>query len=195
MRVVRVPASRPRQPNHVLLGVVRQLAVPRERRDVEVRGAVCEVGVAGIEEPTHHLDHPVDRLGGSGLRRQRAPAQRVHVGLEAGQLGVRELQVVDAQLARLGKDRVVDVGDVAHHAHFVAELLQSPREEVIGDVRGRVPEVRRVVGRDAAYVHAHDGPGLERDERLLGSVVDAQRHGLAGGRGSTPTRRRLALPL
>jgi hypothetical protein len=25
--------------------------------------------------------------------------------------------------------------------------------------------------------------------------VDAQRHGLAGGRGSTPTRRRLALPL
>ena len=195
VRVVRVPAASPREADHVLLGIVRQLPVAREGRHVEVGGAVREVGVAGVEEPAHHADHPVDGLGSAGLGRRRAHAQRVHVGLEAGELGVGELQVVDAQLAGLGEDRVVDVGDIAHHANLVTELLQPPGEEVVGDVRGRVAQVCRVVRRDAAHVHAHDGPGLKRDERPLRGVVDAQRHGAAGGRGSTPTRRRLALPL
>ena len=85
--------------------------------------------------------------------------ERVHVGAEAGHLGFGELEVGHAELAGLGQDRVVDVGDVAHHAHLVAELLEPADEEVVGEVGGGVAEVRGVVGRDAAHVHAHDRAG------------------------------------
>ena len=64
-----------------------------------------------------------------------------------------------AELAGLRQDRVVDVGDVAHHAHLVAELLEPADQEVVGEVGGGVAEVRGVVRRDAAHVHAHDAAG------------------------------------
>ena len=38
----------------------------------------------------------------------------VHVALEARLLTGGQIEVVDAELARLGEQRVVDVGDVAH---------------------------------------------------------------------------------
>ena len=78
-----------------------------------------------------------------------------------------------AELAGLGQDRVVDVGDVAHHAHLVAELLEPADEEVVGEVRGGVAEVRGVVRRDAAHVHAHDRRRLERHDRAPRGVVEA----------------------
>ena len=71
--------------------------------------------------------------------------ERVHVGAEPRELGVGELEVRDAELARLRQDRVVDVGDVAHHAHLVAELLEPADEQVVGEVGGGVAEVGRVV--------------------------------------------------
>ena len=40
--------------------------------------------------------------------------ERLHVALEAGLLAGRQVEVVDAELAGLGEQRVVDVGDVAH---------------------------------------------------------------------------------
>ena len=120
--------------------------------------------MAVVEERVDHLDHAVDRLGGAGLGERRAHAERVHVGAEAGELGLGELEVGHAELAGLGEDGVVDVGDVAHHAHLVAELLEPADEEVVGEVGGGVAEVGGVVGRDAAHVHAHDRADLERDD-------------------------------
>ena len=160
------------QAHHVVAGVVRHLAEPRERRHVEVDGAVREVGVAVVEERVDHLDHAVDRLGGAGLGERRTGAQRLHVGAEAGQLGLGQLEVGHAELAGLGEDRVVDVGDVAHHAHLVTELLEPADEEVVGEVRGGVAEVRGVVRRDAAHVHAHDRADLERDDGTLRGVEE-----------------------
>ena len=45
-----------------------------------------------------------------------------------------------------GKDRVVFVGDVADHADVVAELLQPPDQQVVGEVGGRVAEVDESYG-------------------------------------------------
>ena len=126
--------------------------------------------MAGVEQPLDHLDDLVDRLGRARLGDRRAHLERVHVGAEARELGLGELEVRDAELAGLGQDRVVDVGDVAHHAHLVAELLEPADQEVVGEVRGRVTEVGGVVRRDAAHVHAHDGARLERRRPRAGAV-------------------------
>ena len=60
-------------------------------------------------------------------------------------LRLGQLEVRHAELARLGQDRVVDVGDVAHHPHLVAELLEPADQDVVGEVRRGVAEVGRVV--------------------------------------------------
>ena len=78
-----------------------------------------------------------------------------------------------AELARLGQDGVVDVGDVAHHAHLVAEVLEPADQEVVGEVGRRVPEVGRVVRRDPAHVHPHRVRRLERHDLAPRGVVEA----------------------
>ena len=117
-----------------------------------------------------------DRLGRARLGHRRAHLERGHVALEARRLGLGELEVRHAELARLGQDRVVDVGDVAHHAHLVAELLEAADQEVVGEVLRRVPEVRRVVGRDPAHVHPHRVRRVERHDLAPRGVVEAQGH-------------------
>ena len=133
--------------------------------------------MAVVEERVDHVDHAVDRLGGAGLGERRTRAERLHVGAEAGQLGLGQLEVGHAELAGLGEDGVVDVGDVAHHAHLVTELLEPADEEVVGEVGGGVAEVRGVVRRDAADVHAHDRADLERDDGTLRGVEEPDGHG------------------
>ena len=66
--------------------------------------------------------------------------ERGHVALEARHLRRGELEVRHAELARLREDRIVDVGDVAHHAHLVAEVFEPARQQVVGEIRRGVTE-------------------------------------------------------
>ena len=172
VRVVGTAATRGSELDHPVGGVVRQLAEALERRHVEVHGAVRHVRVAAIEQLTDHLDHPVDRLRRPRFGDRRAHAERVHVGAEARQLFGCELEVGHTELPRLREDRVVDVGDVAHHPHLVAELFEPPGEQVVRQVRRGVAEMRRVVGRDPADVHRDHGPDVEVDDAPLCRVED-----------------------
>ena len=78
------------------------------------------------------------------MTRGRAHLQRLHVGAEPCDLGLGELEVRHTELPRLRQDRVVDVGDVAHHARLVTEILEPADQQVVGDVGRSVPEVERV---------------------------------------------------
>ena len=99
----------------------------------------------------------------------------VHVALEAGLLAGGEIEVVHPELAGLGEERIVDVGDVADALHRVAPVDQPALQHVVGDERRRVTEMRRVVRRDPARVHQHVVVGLERHDGLPRGVV--QLHG------------------
>ena len=88
-----------------------------------------------------------------------------------------QLEVVDAQFPGFGEDRVVDVGDVADHAHLVAQVLESADDEVKGEIGEGVAEVSGVVRRDTAYVHAHCRPRFERYDFAPGRVVQVHGHG------------------
>ena len=79
---------------------------------------------------------------------------------------------MDAELACLAQDVVVDVGDVAHAPRLVAEVAQPALQDVEGQVDLGVAQVGGVVGRDAARVHRDHGPGLEGDDLAAGGVVE-----------------------
>ena len=89
-------------------------------------------------------------------------AEGRHVGVEAGHLLGRQVEVVDAELAGLAQDVVVDVGDVAHAAGLVAQVAQAALEDVEGQVDGGVAQVGGVVGGDPAGVHGDHGPRARR---------------------------------
>ena len=120
-----------------------------------------------------------------GVAAHRQHVERLHVALEAGLLAGGEVEVVHAELAGLGEQRVVDVGDVAHARDRVAEVDQPALQHVVGEERRGVTEVRGVVRRDAARVHRHVRARLERHDGLPGRVVEAHRH--------RPTRAGLSL--
>ena len=91
-----------------------------------------------------------------GSLASRQQAERLHVVVELGHLGGGQVEVVDAELAGLAEDVVVDVGDVAHAAGVVAPVAQAPLEDVVGEVDRGVADVGGVVRRDAARVHGDD---------------------------------------
>ena len=160
---------------HLVAGVARHRAEVGERRDVEVDATAGLVGVAAVE---HHADEPADvgdGRGGPGRRPHRQQPDGAHVVVEAGDLGRGQVEVVDAELAGLPEDRVVDVGDVAHAADLVAEVEQAAGEDVVGDVDGGVAEVGGVVGRDAARVHRDRRTGLEGHHLPTGGAPEAHR--------------------
>ena len=88
-----------------------------------------------------------------------------------------QLEVVNAELAGLGEDRVVDVGDVANHVDLVAQVLQSTDDEIKRQVGEGVSEVGGVIRRDATDVHGHRGAGFEGDDLVPRGVVQAHSHG------------------
>ena len=72
-----------------------------------------------------------DEARGRAAHRQRV--ERHHVALEAGLLAGREVEVVHAELARLGEQRVVDVGDVADATCTVWPDVDEPSlQDVVG---------------------------------------------------------------
>ena len=141
----------------------------------------------------HHADETedvVDGRRGPRLAERRQQSQGAHVELKARRLVVGEVHEVDAELARLAQDVVVDVGDVAHAMGLVAEVAQAALDDVVGDVGGGVAEVTGGIRRDAARVHGDDRPGLERHDLLASGVVQADRHC-----PSSPVSRTVALAL
>ncbi len=170
------PRSR-RELDHLVVRVVAHLAEAPERGDIEVDRSSGLVRVPLVE---HHADEPAD-VGDRGCGARLAVAgqhvQCLHVAVEARHLTCGEIEIVDTELARLGQQRIVDVSDVADTASVVAEVAQAALQHVVDDVHRRMPEVRRVVRRDAARVHRDEMVGLERHDLPARRVVQTHGHG------------------
>src|SRR5438093_474139 len=76
---------------------------------------------------------------------------------------------------RAPKARFVDVRDVLRVTNGSPARLEMTDEDVEGEERARVTEVRRVVGRDTADVES-DGTGTrtEREDRAPARVVETE---------------------
>jgi hypothetical protein len=113
-------------------------------------------------------------LGGARLAGGRQAAERSYVVLVllVGLLGDDADCLVQWQVWIVARgacvDLVVDVGDVAHVVDMIGavEVPQQPEQHVEDDRRPRVADMRIVVNRRAADIHAHI-VGVDRDEILL----------------------------
>ena len=166
--------------DHLVKRALRQRAVILHRRHAEQHVLLGDVGVAVRNQPLDQRLHLLDVLGRARLDVGRQTAQRRDVLLEIlvglfGQLADR-----DAALRGARVDLVVDVGDVAHvgDVALAVEMAQQPVQHVEHDHRPRVADVREVVDRRTAHVHAH-ALVIERLERPLLArerIVELQIH-------------------
>ena len=168
---------------HAVAVEVRELAVGGPLGDAEVDGVVRgAVGVALLEEPPDEVEHLGDVRGGLGV---------VFGGLDVERADVVEkrLLVLGGELAegqpggaRVADGLVVHVREV-HHLRDAEALVPEPApQQVLEDVGAEVPDVRVVVDRRPARVHA-DVAGLQRNQLLLPAgerVVRAE----CGGHGA-----------
>jgi hypothetical protein len=186
VRIVRIPSSGTRETHHLLFRVVRQLPELGKRRDVEIDRAGGQVRVSGVEQLRDEVDDARHRFRRPRLGHRWTHLECSHVGVEARHLRLGQLEVRHAELACLWQDRVIDIGDVAHHAHVVPELFEAPNQDVVGQVRRRVPEVGRVVRCDPAHVHPYRLGWLEGDDCSACGVVETHRSATPTSVGGSP---------
>ncbi len=165
-----------------LLEVLQLLVGEREVAGVglhvEVDVALRRVGVALLDQTAHHRDHLGDVPGGPRLDGRTQAAQRVVTVVEGTLVLVGDLPPRRAELALLGDDLVVDVGDVPGEGHLVAAVGEPPLHHVEVEVGPDVPDVWRRLDGSAAQVD-RDTTRYKRDEvaYLAGAgVVQANAH-------------------
>ena len=186
-------------------GVVpRRGARPGQRAELRV-GRLGEVQVlvqvvqrAAVGHPdVEPLDdrqrlHRSDQVGG------RQDAQRLHVGAVALDLAAGQLAPVLAVAGGPFQQRVVDVGDVLDVDHGVPggrryvrglghRVQPGPDQQVPGGVGGGVPDVRRVVGGDAAGVQRGHRAGRGQYQVTRGRVVHPGRRAAPRKHGNIDT--------
>ena len=169
----------PRTAAQILGPAIRQRSVGRERAHVVVDVAVCApVRGAVADQALHHRDDGLDVRGGARLHVGVEHAERAAVFMHELDESPRERAEILAVLVRTGDDLVVDVGDVAHVRHAVADGAQVTGDHVERHEHPGVTDMTVVVHGHAAHVHPYV-PGLDGTELLLRArqrVVDLQ-HG------------------
>ena len=157
----------------------RELAVLRERRDLEVDRPFVRVGVSARLEVVNHLAHRLEVLGIGRPRRllDRLQPERRRVVAERLDPAVGVLAQRHARALRLEDRPVVDVREVHDLPDAPALLvLEHATQHVEADEGAEVADVAPGVDRQAARVHPH-GAGLGRLEGLFPTgqgVIQAQ---------------------
>ena len=129
--------------------LVRQLAVMRPARHVEVdvAGRVAvrvthHISVAVVDDLLDEVDHVDHVAGGARLVRRRLHAK---LAVRLGELAFVDIRALPPLLARGGglvEDLVVDVGDIAHERHLVAQSLEPAAHHVERDGGADVADMR-----------------------------------------------------
>ena len=146
---------------------------------VEIDAAVALIGVAVGEDLLHQLlllDDVSRGVGLDGGRQAAKLSHRVVIAVGVILCYLHRLQLLQPCLflnlvvALVGVMlQVSHIGDVAHIAHLVADVLQVAEEHVEGDGGARVAQMRVAIDGGSADIHAHVG-GVDRLEPLLLAV-------------------------
>ena len=151
---------------HALGVETRQLSITGERRDLEVDRPVAAVGVSVGVERRDHLGHgaQVRLVGRARILFHRLEAERLRVLAERRDVLVRVGAQFHAGLLSAGNRSIVDIGEVDHLLHAVAEeVLQRSAQNIHADEGAEVADVAARVGGQPAGVDADRlvGAGFE----------------------------------
>ena len=170
--IVGVAASFGRVLHHGRFVVARYCAEGVKGGHVEEDRCVDHIGVSLRLQRLDNLDHLGHPIRGVRFGEDRAGVEGDHVAVESSGLFGGEFEEVNTEFSGLGQDGIVDVGDVAHQLHLMAEVLKPADQEVVGEIGVRVAEMGGVVRGDTADVHLHLVSRFERDDLPPGRVEE-----------------------
>ena len=163
----------------------RELAVGRERRDLEIDRAVGAIGVAVLFELVDHAGHrlQVRLVGGPRRVFDRLDAERARILAKRRDVGVGVFAQRQARLLGADDGLVVDVGEVHDVMHLVAgDVFQRAAQHVHGHEGPEVADVTAGVHGQAAGIHAHRAVAHGRKVLLLPAEGVVETHSLSGDR-------------
>ena len=141
-------------------------------REVEITLQVVERPALG--QPPGELLDDRQRLHGADQAGRRQHPQRLHIAPVACDLPVGEVTPVFGVTGRPLQQGVVHVCDVLHVNHVVPGVVPGPDQQIPGEEGGRVADVRRVVGGDAARVHGRGRAGRRLHQLTGRGVADVR---------------------
>ena len=145
---------------------VRELAVFGKLAEPEIQRLV--LGLIRdflLHQHPDHLDHlrHVIRRRGKVLRTLHA--QRAEILEERVLKFLREVREPHAELPAAADRLVVHIGEIHHALHVEAARFEMPLQQILEDIRAKIPDVREVIDRRPAGVELHAFPrGIERAE-------------------------------
>ena len=171
---------------HLVETAIGEAAVVRHRGHVKQHMVLGDIRVPPGDEHFAQRHHLADMSGRARLDGRRQHAERGDVLVELrrrllGELSDRHDWIeIGIPLHRPRVDLVVDVGDVARVGDVLlaVDVAEQPKQHVENDDGPRVADVREVVDRRPADVHAHVA-GIDRLERLLAPrqrIVERESH-------------------
>ena len=130
---------------------------PARHVEVDVAGRVAvrvthHISVAVVDDLLDEVDHVDHVAGGARLVRRRLHAK---LAVRLGELAFVDIRALPPLLARGGglvEDLVVDVGDIAHERHLVAQSLEPAAHHVERDGGADVADMRRALHGGATHV-------------------------------------------
>ncbi len=145
---------------------------------IEVDRAVALIGKAVGKDLLHQLLLLDDMPGGMWLDARRQHVECLHRRVVAVGIVLRHLHRLQLLQPCLLRDLVValvgivfqmaHVGDIAHVAHLITQVLEVTEEHVKGDGRPGMPQMWVAINRRTADIHAHIGR-VTRLEQFLTS--------------------------
>ena len=145
-------------------------------RNIEVDGTVALISVSCIQDFLHGLDLLDDMSRCTRLDGWRCNIEHPHGLMVAEGIGLYNFHWLKLfqpgllfylVIALIGVVlQVSHVGDVAHIAHLVADVLQVAEEHVEGDGGARVAQMRVAIDGGSADIHAHV-TRVNRNEEFL----------------------------
>ena len=145
---------------------------------------VRRIGVAGCDQLFDDDDHLGDMLRRARLHVRIKAAQRMRVFLKDRVRRLGQLADRDRALGGARVDLVVHVRDVAHifYMRSAVEVTQQTIQHVEDDQRAGIADVRVIINRWAADIHAHiariDGRKIffGARERVVEAQIVRRRH-------------------
>ena len=146
---------------------------------IEIHRALAFVGIAILQDFLHQLNLLDDVSRGMRFYTWRKHIQRIHCLMVAVRVILSHFhwfQLFESCLLSnlvLALIRIVfqvsHIGDVAHIAHLVTEVLKIAENDVEGDGRTRMTQVGIAINGWTTNVHAHER-SMKRFEWLLGAT-------------------------
>ena len=177
--LIALPVQVARIGHHVFQYAAGELPVtelPVISFDVEINGAVADIGVTAIQNRPHHRDLLDDMARSARFDARRQDVQLTHrivitVGIVLSHLHRFELFepgfLADLVLAFVGVVlKMSHVGDIAHVTHLVTGRPQVAEQQVERNGRTGVSQVRIAVNGRAADIKSHER-SFQRHEGLF----------------------------